>query len=130
MLNSFEDSMKNFTIDKEHLCSVTVHEYYDSVKDKDNPTAEELFEILRRGRSWASISSKDHPAFAELREELGLKGYIEIQRSWWNGDRVMKSFRLNGYLFKPGERFSCGAAMSGHFRSELKYHPKRFRKIK
>jgi hypothetical protein len=43
-----------------------------------------------------SIGNEDHPEFAKLREKLGSEGYISIERGWWNGDRVLKPFYLNG----------------------------------
>ena len=53
----------------------------------------------------------DHPSFTELREHLGTKGLIKIERSWSNGDRVLKSFYLNNYLMLPGDTFSSAGAM-------------------
>ena len=64
----------------------------------------------------AAISNDDHPEFAKLREQLGQDGYIKIERSWWNGDRVTKPFTLNGTKFKAGEPFPCGAAMRSHMK--------------
>jgi hypothetical protein len=128
MLNLFEDSMKNFTIDEEHLCSVMITEYHSRVKDKNNPTPEELFDILKKDNHWSSLRSDDHPKFAELREELGRKKYIEIQRGWWNGDRVLKPFRLNGYLFIKDDKFSSGAAMGHHLEFAKEFHPERLAK--
>ena len=55
--------------------------------------------------------SKDHPCFTEIRESLGRKGYIEIERGWVNGDRVLKPFYINRYLFQEGDKFACGAAL-------------------
>lgn len=65
------------------------------------------------GTGW--IHSEDHPAFAELRERLDKEGYIEIQRSWSNGDRVLKPFYLNNMYFDVGEQFSCAAALGGQY---------------
>lgn len=65
------------------------------------------------GEKYGTHTSVDHPSFTKLREHLGTKGYIEIQRSWCNGDRVLKPFYLNNYILLPGDQFSCGAAMSG-----------------
>ena len=42
--------------------------------------------------------NKDHPAFAELRQVLKARGYISIpEYACWNGDRVLKRFRFNGF---------------------------------
>ncbi len=62
-----------------------------------------------------TTSHVDHPSFTGLREHLGARGYIEIQRNWWNGDRVLKPFKLNTYDFMPGDQFSSAGAMGIHF---------------
>ena len=119
--------MKRFTIDEVYLCSVTVHERRFQFKDPKKPTIDELVRVLRGEYTSESISTKDHPSFTELREELGKKGYISIERNWWNGDRVLKPFRLNGYLFKQDEKFPSGGAMEGHMKFALKHTPARFK---
>jgi len=58
-----------------------------------------------------SIGSEDHPEFAKLREKLGSEGYISIERSWWNGDRVLKPFYLNTIKFKKGDKFLSASAL-------------------
>jgi hypothetical protein len=66
------------------------------------------------GYNWNGFSmiySQDHPAFTQLRERLNEEGYIEIQRGWWNGDRVTKPFYLNNMYFDIGEQFSCAPAL-------------------
>lgn len=57
------------------------------------------------------IANADHPAFAELRRVLKGRGYIEIpEYACWNGDRVLKRFRFNGFQLEPGDKFySAGA---------------------
>lgn len=53
----------------------------------------------------------DHPAFAELRKVLSARGYIEIPPyACWNGDRVLKRFRFNGFQLEPGDKFFCAGA--------------------
>ena len=61
------------------------------------------------------ISSKDHPAFTELRDRLENEGYIKTQRNWSNGDRVTKPFYLNNMYFDVGEQFSCAPALGGSY---------------
>lgn len=66
------------------------------------------------GYNWNGMgmsSSQDHPAFTQLRERLGKEGYIKIEYSWWNGDRVTKPFYLNNMYFDIGEKFSCASAL-------------------
>lgn len=56
-------------------------------------------------------SNADHPAFAELRKLLSGRGYISIPNyPCWNGDRVAKRFRFNGFQLEVGDTFYCAAA--------------------
>ena len=55
--------------------------------------------------------SLDHPSFTEIRELLGRKGYIYVERGWSNGDRVLKPFYINRYLFQEGDKFCCAGAL-------------------
>lgn len=73
------------------------------------------------GREVEVAKSVDHPEFAKLRNLLEAKGLIETERNWWNGDRVLKYFVLNGKIFHPEEQFPCAAAMRGNIES---YHGK------
>ncbi len=59
-----------------------------------------------------SLGSIDHPEFTKVRERLGQEGFILIERGWWNGDRTLKPFKLNGLDFKPGDKFPCASALS------------------
>jgi hypothetical protein len=104
-------TLAKFTIDEQYLCDVTVRTEHDFIKDRKNPTEEDLIKILKGYDKSVSISNKDHDEFTKLREELGRLGYIEIQRMWWNGDRVLKPFMLNEWKFRKGQKFSCAAAM-------------------
>ena len=74
----------------------------------------QLITILTGKDRCSLTSSKDHPEFAKLREQLGREGFIRITRSSWNGDMVTKPFTLNGKKFKKNTRFPCGAAMKLH----------------
>lgn len=67
------------------------------------------------------FSSQDHPAFAALRDDLERRGYIKTQRSWSNGDHVLKPFYLNEIYFDEGEQFPCGAAMKYTIEFEGKF---------
>jgi hypothetical protein len=117
----------DFTIDPAYLTSVTIHEEWNTyTKDGREPTAEEVLLILQGKGKCGMTSSADHPEFAKLREQLGLEGYISIERGWWNGDRVTKPFTLNGLKFKVGAQFSCAGAMDTHFYVRAK-HPELFK---
>jgi len=106
--------MKNrkFEIDPQHLTSINVREEYYKYADAKNPTQEEIIETLMGHNKIATLSTADHPAFAELREKLQELGHIEIQRHWWNGDKVLKPFKLNGYQFSKGQQFASASALA------------------
>ena len=108
-------TLRNFVIDEEYVTDVSVYTETSLLENPETPTHEDLIKILMGHDKMTSMSSKDHPEFAKLRDELENLGYIETQRSWWNGDRVIKGFKLNGYPLKKGERFYCAAAMKGSF---------------
>ena len=88
-------------------------------------TAEELISVIKNPAPAVSIGTMDHPEFACLREQLEQDGYIQVQRGWWNGDRVLKSFQLNDVKFKKGDQFPCAAAMSGHLKFRKLYKQKK-----
>ena len=113
--------LKQFTIDEQFICDVTVRVVHDFIKDRNNPTHDDLVKILKGYHKIESISNKDHDEFTKLREELGRLGYIEIQRGWWNGDRVLKSFKLNEWTFRKGHKFSCAAAMNNSIHCARKF---------
>jgi hypothetical protein len=103
--------LKNFIIDEEYICDVTIRTEHDYIKDRNNPTDEDLIKILKGWDRGLCISSKDHDKFTELRNQLEEQGYIKTERGWWNGDRVLKSFKLNEWTFCRGHKFPCAAAM-------------------
>lgn len=99
------DLPPEYFIDDEYLTSVTAK-----------------YSWVRGSGGKCSITSHvDHPSFTALREHLGATGYIEIQRGWWNGDRVLKPFKLNTRDFMPDDQFSSGSAMGNHFRVKQKH---------
>ena len=108
--------LREFFIDEQYITDVHVRTVTSTLKNPDNPTPEDLIKILRGQHQMISLSSKDHDEFTKLRNQLEELGYIQTQRSWWNGDRVLKGFKLNGYPLKKGERFYSAAAMKGSFR--------------
>lgn len=101
-----------FTIDLAYCCSVNILSEWNSyIKPGVETSAEDLCKVLKGEGECSSHSSADHPEFAKLREQLSAEGYISIQRGWWNGDRVLKSFTLNDKQFKAGDQFCCGVAI-------------------
>jgi hypothetical protein len=117
--------LKQFTIDEKYICDVMVREEHDFIKDRNNPTPEDIIKCLKGYDKSVSIYNKDHDEFTKLREELGQLGYIEIQRCWSNGDRVTKGFKLNEWTFKKGDQFSCASAMKNSIHCARKFGWKR-----
>lgn len=117
----------DFILDPKYFTSVTIHNEWNTyTKDGRVPTDEELLLLLEGKGKCGITSTKDHPEFTKLREQLGQLGYITIERGWWNGDRVKKPFTLNGLKFKVGQQFSCGDAMGIQFTMRAK-HPELFK---
>ena len=104
----------NFELDPVYITDVVIREEWNIHTNKDTITNEDLVEVLKGRGSCSSTRHEDHPEFARLRDQLGELGYISIQRGWWNGDRVLKSFSLNGVAFEPGEQFPSAAPMKFH----------------
>lgn len=101
----------NFTIDSQYLTSVTVRQEWSIYADREDLTPEELIKMLKGEGRCSSVSSIDHPEFTRLRDQLESDGYIKTQRNCWNGDTVLQSFTLNGYIFRSGDRFPCADAL-------------------
>ena len=104
--------LKQFFIDEQYICDVTVRTEHDFIKDRNNPTHEDLIRILKGHDKMISIGNKDHDEFTKLRNQLEELGYIKTERGWWNGDTILKSFKLNEWTFRKGHKFPCAAAMS------------------
>lgn len=113
--------LKNFEIDEAYITDITVRTEHDFIKDRKNLTNEDLIKIMKGEDKGLSISNKDHDEFTKLRNHLEELGYIETQRSWWNGDRVLKSFKLNGWTFRKGHKFPCASAMRVSIECARKY---------
>lgn len=103
--------LKQFTIDEQYITDVTVRQEGSVFGDRTDLTADELVKVLTGQDRWVSTSSKDHDEFAKLRNQLEELGYIKTERGWWNGDRVLKAFKLNEWTFRKGDKFASAAAM-------------------
>jgi hypothetical protein len=110
--------MKSFNLDEQFFTDVIVRTNH-SVKDLENPTNEELVKVLK-GACTISTKNIDHPEFTNLRNQLAELGLIRIEHGYWNGDRVLKSFILNGKVFKKNTQFPCAAAMLGPLKFAIK----------
>jgi hypothetical protein len=113
--------LKNFEIDEQFLTDVTVKTEFTHLENPKDPTDDDLIKILKDHHSVVSIGSKDHDEFAVLRTRLEELGYIEIEHRWWNGDRVLKSFKLNGWTMRKGSQFPCATALGNSIRCAKKF---------
>lgn len=104
---------KQFFIDEKFICDEHVYRewgIFDNIP-RDQLTDEQLIVILKGKDRCSSSFTRDHPEFTKLRDQLEQEGYIKTERSWCNGDRVLKPFMLNEWKFKKGHQFSCAVAM-------------------
>jgi hypothetical protein len=111
----------HFTIDEQYICDVSVRTEHDFIKDRNNPTYDDLIKILKGYDKAVSYSNKDHDEFTKLRNQLEAEGYIKTVRNCWNGDTVLKPFYLNGWRFKKNHRFPCAAALKNSIYCARKY---------
>lgn len=113
--------MKEFTLDDQFLCSISIHKKWNSYTINGHiPTDEELLWILQGKGNCSSISTDDHPEFATLRNQLDTEGYIATSRNSWNGDYTLKKFKLNGVIFEKDSKFPSGAAIRSLLTRESK----------
>lgn len=103
--------ISEFDIDPDSLCDISIRKEWSVYENKETLTDDELLKVIAGKDRISSISNDDHPDFKQLRNTLEEQGFIKCQRSWWNGDYVLKSFTLNGAKFKKNEQFPCGAAI-------------------
>jgi hypothetical protein len=115
-------ALKQFYLDESLDWNVSTYKEWNSYLAKDVVTSEDLVEVIK-GKGHCSITGDDDgPEFKALRNQLEADGYIRCERSWWNGDRVLRAFKLNGVTFRKHDQFSCGAAMKHHLRFTRKHH--------
>ena len=113
--------LKQLFLDEQYICDVTVRTEHDFIKDRNNLTNDDLIKILKGYDKGVSISNKDHDEFTKLRDHLEELGYISTWRNCWNGDRILKSFKLNEWTFRKGHRFPCAAALKVSITCARKY---------
>jgi len=116
--------LRKFTIEEQYITEVSVTRSYDHVKDRNNPTYDELIKVLQGHDRSYSYCTDDHDEFKKLRNNLEELGYIRCERSWWNGDVVLKSFKLNEWTFRKGQKFPCAAAINSAIASARTYNQK------
>ena len=103
--------LKEFYIDPQYLVDVPTHNIISTLENPENPTPEDLLKILSGKDAWHMFGNKDHDEFTSLRNQLEKLGYIKTERNWWNGDQVLKSFKLNGWVIRKNDNFPCAAAL-------------------
>jgi hypothetical protein len=115
-----------FTIDPQFICEVTLFRQWSMYEkvDPDKLTPDDLVKIIKGQDRCSIFSSQDHPEFAKLRDSLEEQGYIKTQRSWCNGDTVIKPFMLNDIKYKKGDRFLSACALKVAIESAKKYGEK------
>jgi hypothetical protein len=110
-----------FELDELLAWEVNIRKEWNSYLNKDTITNEDLIEVLKGKGHCSSLSSDDGPEFKALRNQLEAQGYITCQRGWWNGDRVLRLFFLNGVRFDQDDQFPSGTAMKIHLHVARKY---------
>ena len=100
--------LKQFKLKREHIVSVPQTQ---RMVLEVPPEARALFKIFDHKLEGEAYSIIDHPEFTKIRNRLEKQGYIQIERGWWNGDRVIKPFSLNGFKFKKHDKFPCASAL-------------------
>jgi hypothetical protein len=113
--------LRQFTIDEQFICDIPLRIEHDFIKDRNNPTHDDIIKILKGYDKSYSISNRDHDEFTKLRNQLEELGYITCERGWWNGDRVIKGFKLNEWTFRKGQKFCSASAMSNSIRCARKF---------
>jgi hypothetical protein len=101
--------MKEFFINAEDCISITIKEVL-SKTDPSEMTGNEMMNFIKYGPTILT-KTEENPKFLVLRNQLEDEGYIKTERAWWNGDTVLKPYKLNGKIFKKGWQFPCGDAI-------------------
>jgi hypothetical protein len=115
-------ALKQFYLDESLEWHISTHRTWNTYLSNEVVTDEDLVEVIKGKGHCSSTGSDDGPEFKALRNQLEELGYISCERSWWNGDRVVKPFQLNGLKFKKDTQFSSGAALKFHLEF-LRKHP-------
>lgn len=117
--------LKEFHIDPQYLVDVPTHNVISTLENPANPTPDDLIKILKGTHAIHMFGNKDHDEFTRLRNQLEQLGYIKTERNWWNGDCVLKSFKLNGWIIRKGGKFPCAVALGNSINCANKFGRKR-----
>ena len=110
-----------FELDESQEWHPHYHKQWNEYLTKNTVFDEDLVKVLQGKGNRSVMGSDDSEEFKALRNQLEAEGYIQCQRNWWNGDRVLKTFFLNGVRFNADDQFSSGAAMKLHLQFARKY---------
>ena len=102
-----------FTIEESSITTVTIVEHVSLYRNRKTEefSGEDLVRLLKHCPTAKVVRSEDHPEFKLLRDQLEQEGYIQCQRTYWNGDTVLKPFQLNEWNFEVGDRFLSAGAL-------------------
>jgi hypothetical protein len=117
--------LKEFYIDPQYLTDTPIHNVISTLSNPANPTPDDLIKILKGIHEIHMFGNKDHDEFTSLRNQLEQLGYIKTERNWWNGDQVLKSFKLNGWVIRKNDNFPCAAALGSSIYCANKFGRKR-----
>jgi len=109
--------LPEFHINPAFLSEVTLHKEWSKFDGRTTLTEEEIIEVLKGTDKMSSTWSEDHPEFTKFRHQLRDHGFIYVEHAWFNGDRVLKPFKLNGATFSKNSKFVCAAAMKYHLKN-------------
>lgn len=111
-----EMTLDSFSLDESAMTDQLIRETVNPYAGRDDLTDDELLRAIAGRGIYTVTKNQDHPDFTALRNLLEEQGYIATQRGFWNGDRVLKPFLLNGVEFQPGGKFPCAVAMQHHIK--------------
>lgn len=110
-----------FELDETQDWHPSFHRQWNEYLVKETVTDEDLIKALKGLGNRSIMGTDDSEEFKALRNQLEAEGYIRCERTWWNGDMVLKTFFLNGVRFDPDDQFPSGAAMKLHLKFARKY---------
>lgn len=110
-----------FTLDEAFMCDIP---YKRVLNAKPIESNKDLIDAIKQTNVMTISGSDPHPEFERFRFQLEADGFISVERMWHNGDRVLRPFRLNGFLFRKGKQFPCAAAMGIFMKVARKYNRK------
>jgi len=102
-------NLKEFTIDEKYLGSGRFDIEFTTLTG--NPIDDVSTILKNNEHTWKETPWINSQSFNHLRDELEENGYIECNRRLINCDEVIKSFKVNGYLFEVGDHFVCASAL-------------------